>query len=141
MGEVVTREKSRESAAACSDPLLGQRRNHLTQREVRVLTGEGKDPFLMLLQWRNASSARHRLRTTVIAKALNPPDRGTDADVKLLGRLPSRSSFLHEANDAHAQFSVDTVHALPNPPANQCVRLAHLLQIGNPRLTQAGTRL
>src|SRR6201998_4920853 len=106
MGEVVAYKKSRERAAACSDPLLVQRRNHLTQREVRVLTGEGKDPFLMLLQWRNTSSTGHWLRTPVVAKAFTPPDRGTDTDVELLGRLTSRSSFLDETNDAHSQFSV-----------------------------------
>src|SRR5712691_10452522 len=41
----------------------------------------------------------------VIAKALHPPDRGTDADLELFGCFTSGSSSFHEANNTHSQLT------------------------------------
>src|SRR3981189_842916 len=41
----------------------------------------------------------------VFPKALHPSDRRTDADLKLFGRFPSRSSFFHEVDDTHSQLT------------------------------------
>jgi len=47
----------------------------------------------------------HRLGSPVIAKALQPPDRGADADVELLGCLTARPSSFHKPNDPHSQLT------------------------------------
>jgi hypothetical protein len=72
----------------------------------------------VLLQWRSTPSTGHGFESPVFTKALHPPDRRTDADIKLFGRFTSGSSFFHEVDDARA-FSThqDTVHALGSPPA------------------------
>jgi hypothetical protein len=101
----VADEESGKRAPACRDSLLSQRQDHLIQREVRLLTNEGEDPLRVLLQWRRTPSARHRLGSPVVAEAVHPPDRGTDADVELLGRLTSGRSFFHEPNDSHSQLT------------------------------------
>jgi hypothetical protein len=98
-------EKSRERAAASWNSPLTQRQNELIQREVRPLADESEDPLRVLLQWRNTPSARHRLGSPVVAKALHPPDRGTDADVELFGRFTSGSSSFHKANNSHSQLT------------------------------------
>src|SRR4029434_3217301 len=125
-GDAVASEETGERAAACRNSPLVQRRKDLTQCEVRLLTDEGEDPLRMLLQWRSTSATRRWLARPVVAKALHPPDRGTDADIKLFGRVRSRPSCFHEANDSHSQLT-RIVHALVNPPANQCVILNSLL--------------
>ena len=41
----------------------------------------------------------------VEGRTLHPPDRRTDADIKLFGRLTSGSSFFHEVDDARSQLT------------------------------------
>ena len=101
----VTGEKSRERATASWNSPLAQRQNDLIQRDVRLLTNELEDSLRVLLQWRNTPSAGHRIGSPIVAIALQPPDRGTDADVELFGRFTSGSSFFHETNDAHSQLT------------------------------------
>lgn len=104
-GNAVASEETGERAAACWNSPLVQRRNDLTQCEVRLLADEGEDAPCMLLQWRSTSATRHWLAGPVGAKVLHPPDRGTDADVVLFGRFTSRPSFFHEMNNAHSQLT------------------------------------
>src|SRR6266581_8988831 len=104
-GDVVAGEEARKRAPACRDSLLSQRQDHLIQREVRLLTNEGEDPLRVLLQWRRTPSTGHRLGSPVVAEALHPPDRGTNTDIELLGRLPSRRSFFNKTNDSHSQLT------------------------------------
>src|SRR2546421_4056913 len=85
-GDAMASEETGERAAACWNSPLVQRRNDLTQCEVRLLTDEGEDPPRMLLQWRSTPARRHWLARPVVAKALHPPDRGTDADIALFRR-------------------------------------------------------
>ncbi len=101
----VAGEEAGKRAPACPDSLLSQRQDHLIQREVRLLTNEGEDPLRVLLQRRCTPSARHRIGSPVVAEALHPPDRGTDADVELVGRLTSGRSSFHEPNDSHSQLT------------------------------------
>src|SRR5260221_8113746 len=104
-GDAVASEEARERAAASCDAPLMQRRNDLIQRDVRLLTNEGKNPLRVLLQWRRTPATGYWLGSPVVAKALHPSDRGTDADLELFGRFTSGSSSFHEANDAHSQLT------------------------------------
>src|ERR1700692_1452364 len=78
--DAMASKEPRESAPASWDSPLVQRRNNLTQREVRTLTDKGENPLRVLLQWRSTPSTGHWLASPVVAKALHPPDRGTDGD-------------------------------------------------------------
>jgi hypothetical protein len=104
-GDAVTSKEAGECAAACWDSPLVQHRNDLTQREVPLLTDEGEDRPRMLLQWRSAPATGHWCARPVLAKALQPSDRGTDTDVVLFGCFTSGSSSSHEANNSHSQLT------------------------------------
>jgi hypothetical protein len=82
-GDVMAGEETGERAPACRDAPFTQNPRDQSEDSLRVL-----------LQRRNAPSARHRLRSSVVAKVLKPPDCRTNADVELLGRLSSRSAQL-----------------------------------------------
>ena len=101
---VASKEPGERAPASWDSPLV-QRRNNLTQREVRLLTDEGENPLRVLLQWRSTPSTGYWLAGPVVAKALHPSDRGTDADVELFGRFTSGPSSFHEANDPHSQLT------------------------------------
>src|SRR5437588_3422824 len=47
----------------------------------------------------------HGFESAVFTKALHPPDRRTDADLKLFGRLPLGSSLFHEVDHARSQLT------------------------------------
>src|SRR5580692_7028118 len=98
-------EKSGQRAAAAWDTPLVKRRNDLIQREVRLLADEREDLPRVLLQWRSTPSTGHGFGSAVFTKALHPPDRRTDADIKLFGRLPSGCSFFHKVDDARSQLT------------------------------------
>src|ERR1700731_3106713 len=104
-GDAMASKKSGKRAAAAWDSPLVKRRNDLIQREVRYLADEGEDLPRVLLQWRSTPSTGHGFESPVFTKALHPPDRRTDADIKLFSRLPSGSSFLHEVDDARSQLT------------------------------------
>src|SRR6267378_1018657 len=114
-GDAVASKEPGERAPASWDSPLVQRRNNLTQREVRMLTDEGENPLRVLLQWRSTPSTRYWLAGPVLAKALYPSDRGTDADVELFGRFTSGSSVFHKANDSHSQLTrIRSMHGQPS---------------------------
>src|SRR5436190_13973542 len=101
---VASKEPGERAAASWHSPLV-QSRNNLAKREVRLLTDESENLMRILLQWRSTPSTGYRLAGPVVAKALHPPDRGTDADVELFGCFTSGSSSFHEANDSHSQLT------------------------------------
>ena len=131
-------KKSGKRAAAAWDSPLVKRRNDLIQREVRYLADEGEDLPRVLLQWRSTPSTGHGFESPVFTKALHPPDRRTDADIKLFSRLPSGSSFLHEVDDARSQLTrirfmhwpaLRQINALElAPPA--CLRKSQFIAVG-----------
>jgi len=104
-GDAMASKKSGQRAAAAWDSPLVKRQNDLIQREVRFLADEGEYLPRVLLQWRSAPSTGHGFGSPVFTKALHPPDRRTDADIKLFGRFPSGSSFFHEVDDARSQLT------------------------------------
>src|SRR5215472_4179455 len=73
-GDVMAGEETGERATACRDAPLTQNPNHLIQSQIRLLRDQSEDSLRVLLQRRNAPSARHRLRSSVVAKVLKPPD-------------------------------------------------------------------
>ena len=83
----VASEKSRERAAASRNSPFVQRQDDLIQCQVWSVTVERKDLLGVLLQWRSASAARRRFASRVLAKALHPPDGGTDTYVKRFRRF------------------------------------------------------
>jgi len=96
-----------------------QCQDDLIQCEVWSLAVERKDLLGVLLQWRSASAARHRFARAVLAKALHPPDRGTDADVELFSRFTAGTSCFNKANDAPSQFTrIRSTHWLIPPRIN-----------------------
>src|SRR5271169_5061877 len=104
-GDAVAGEESGKRASACRHSPLSQRQDHLIQREVRLVMNEGKDPLRVLLQWRCTPSTGHWLGGPVIAEALHPSNRRTDADVELVSRLTSGRSSFHQPNDSHSQLT------------------------------------
>src|SRR6202162_1698572 len=101
---VASKEPGERAPASWDSPLV-QSRNNLTQREVPLLTDEGENPLQVLLQWRSTPSTGYWLAGPVVAKALHPPDRGTDANIELFGCFTSGSSSFHETNDSHSQLT------------------------------------
>src|SRR5215468_2770228 len=73
-GDVMAGEETGERTTACRDAPLTQNPNHLIQSQIRLLRAQSEDSLRVLLQRRNAPSARHRLRSSVVAKVLKPPD-------------------------------------------------------------------
>jgi hypothetical protein len=103
--DAVTSEKSGERAGASRNSPLVQCQDDLIQCEVWWLAVERKDLLGLLLQWRSASAARHRFASPVLAKALHPPDGGTDADVELFSRFTAGTSCFNKADDPPSQFT------------------------------------
>jgi len=81
---VALEEAPHGSATAC-DPVLVHRRDHLIQRQIRLLLNQREQPRRMYLQWRRAPAARLGCATPSLVKALYPFDCRTWADVELLG--------------------------------------------------------
>src|SRR5579863_5617553 len=82
-GDLVSIEKPPKRGAAACDLALSHRAKHLVQRQIWLPCNQGEQPIRMLLQWRSASSPRHRGGTSGIAPALQPFDRRTGADLKV----------------------------------------------------------
>jgi hypothetical protein len=96
-----------------------QYQDNLIQYEVWSLAVERKDLLGVLLQWRSASAARHRFASAVLAKALHPPDRGTDADVELFSRFTPGTSCFDKIDDPPSKFTrIRSTHWLIPPRIN-----------------------
>jgi hypothetical protein len=115
----MTSEKSGERATASRNSPLVQRQDDLIQCEVWSLTVERKDLLGVLLQWRSTSALRHWFASPVLAKALHPPDRGTDADVELFSRFTAGTSCFNKTDDPPSQFTrIRSTHWLIPPRIN-----------------------
>src|SRR6476661_7014382 len=137
-GDAMASKKSGKRAAAAWDSPLVKRRNDLIQREVRYLADEGENLPRVLLQWRTTPSTGHGFESPVFTKALHPPDRRTDADIKLFGRLTSGSSFFHEVDDARSQLTrIRSMH-WPALRRINALRLAPPACLGNPDSLRSG---
>ena len=131
-GDVMAREETGECATACRDAQLTQNPNHLIQSQIRLLRDQSEDSLRVLLQRRNAPSARHRLRSSVVAKVRKPPDCRTNADVELLGCLSSRSARFHEINNPPSQRArIGSPHR-SSPRRINALRLADSAPLVNP---------
>ena len=127
--DAMASEESRQCAAARRDPPLTQHRNELIQSKVPLLADKGENLLRILLQRGRAPSTGHRFARPIFAKALQPADRGTRADLRQrhVGiPLPSQT------RSRELSSPQDTVPALVGPPANQCVRFTRLARLGNP---------
>jgi hypothetical protein len=91
-------EESRQCAAARRDPPLTQYRNELIQSKVPLLADKSENPPRILLQRGRAPSTGHWFARPIFAKALQPADRGTRADLKVFGSATSGSSCFHKLN-------------------------------------------
>src|ERR1700746_616494 len=96
-------EESRQCAAARREPPLTQYRNELIQSKVPLLADKSENPPRILLQRGRAPSTGHWLARPIFAKAVQPADRGTRADLKMFGSAPSGSSCFHKLNHANSQ--------------------------------------
>jgi hypothetical protein len=131
-GDVMAGEETGERATTCRDAPLTQNPNHLIQSQIRLLRDQSEDSLRVLLQRRNAASARHWLRSSVVAKVLKPPDGRTNADVELLGRLSSRPARFHEINNPHSQRArIGSPHR-SSPRRINVLRLADSAPLVNP---------
>src|SRR5262249_1281942 len=99
----MTGEESRQCAAARRDPPLTKYRNELVQGKVPLLADKGENPLRILLQRRRTPSTGHRFARPIFAKAVQPADRGTRADLKVFGSVTSGSSCFHKLNHANSQ--------------------------------------
>jgi hypothetical protein len=93
-GDLVPLEKTRQRAAAGSNPMPSQRCNGFYQGQVRLFGNHGHHAFRQLFQRRNAASPRLRSGAPAFMPALQPLNRRTHTDPEMLGGLaPRRPCF------------------------------------------------
>ena len=102
-GDVMASKEARQRAEARRDTSLAQYRDELIQCKIRLLADKGEDLLRMLLQRRRAPSTGHWLGRPIFAKALQPADCGTRADLEVFGSITSGSSCLDELDHANSQ--------------------------------------
>src|SRR5947199_5104884 len=100
--DVVALEEAPHGSATACNPVLVHHRDHLIQRQIRLLLNQREQPRRMCLQWRRAPAARFGCTTPSLVKALHPFDCCTWADVELLGCLTSRSPAFDVCDHQHA---------------------------------------
>src|SRR5205807_5850728 len=100
--DVVALEEAPHGSATACNPVLVHHRDHLIQRQIRLLLNQREQPRRMCLQWRRAPAARFGCTTPSLVKALHPFDCRTWADVELLGCLTSRSPAFDVCDHQHA---------------------------------------
>jgi hypothetical protein len=103
-GDLMTLEEAPYRAAAAGNPSLVHRRDHLIQRQVRLVRNQREQTVRVLLQQRRARAARLRGATPRVAKELYPFDRCTGADLEVFRRLTPRSAAFNARNDASADI-------------------------------------
>jgi hypothetical protein len=99
-GDLMTLEEALYRAAAAGNPSLLHRRDHLIQRQVRLVRDQREQTVRVLLQRRRARAAWLRGALPRVAKALYPFDRCTGADLEVFRRLTPRSAAFNARNDA-----------------------------------------
>src|SRR5450755_2062501 len=131
--DLVSSEKPPERGAATGDPSLAHCDKHLIQCQIRLFRDQSEQPIRLLLQWRSASAVRHGRGASVIATALQPFDRRTGADLKVLGSLTPRSTALNSCDDSLTHLSrIRVWHCLASKSRINANRLAHKQPLGNP---------
>ena len=111
-------------AAAAGNPSLLHRRDHLIQRQVRLVRDQREQTVRVLLQRRRARAAWLRGALPRVAKALYPFDRCTGADLEVFRRLTPRSAAFNARNDASGDICKYALGIVRPPNSNQCDRLA-----------------
>jgi hypothetical protein len=97
--------------------MLAHRRQHLVQRQVRLILDESQQKLRVLLQRRGAPAARPGAATACLTKALHPDYRRTGADFVMFGRLTPRCTTFYPSN--HALTHVRRVGPSPSFSALQ----------------------
>jgi hypothetical protein len=123
-GDLMTLEEALYRAAAAGNPSLLHRRDHLIQRQVRLVRDQREQTVRVLLQRRRARAAWLRGALPRVAKALYPFDRCTGADLEVFRRLTPRSAAFNARNDASADSAEYALGIVRPPNSNQCDRLA-----------------
>jgi len=95
-GDLMTLEEALYRAAAAGNRALSHCRDHLIQRQVRLVRDQREQTVRVLLQRRRARAVRLRALPRV-AKAHYPFDRCTGADLELFRHLTPRSAALQRA--------------------------------------------
>jgi hypothetical protein len=126
----MTLEEALYRAAAVGNLSLSHCRDHLIQRQVRLVRDQREQTVRVLLQRRRARAVRLRALPRV-AKALYPFDRCTGADLELFRHLTPRSAALQRAQWRVRGYLQNMLSASFDPPnSNQCDRLAHPRALG-----------
>src|SRR5258708_1732536 len=120
-GDVMTSEETPKRRTASTDSFLVHRRNDLIERQVRLLSNKGEDPFRVLLQRGDAPSAWLGPGRSVRFPALHPSNRRTRADLQLFGGLTPRRSRLHKSNDSHSHPT--GIRSAHGPPPGESMRI------------------
>src|SRR5262249_43100496 len=92
------------------------RRDHLIQRQIRLLLNQREQPRRMYLQWRRAPAARLGCATPSLVKALHPFDCRTWADVELL----VAKTRLQRVRSPACECPQNMPSAWLGPQTNQC---------------------
>src|SRR5713226_9540043 len=120
-GDVMTSEETPKRRTASTDSFLVHRRNDLIERQVRLLSNKGEDPFRVLLQRGDAPSPWLGPGRSVRFPALHPSNRRTRADLQLFGGLTPRRSRLHKSNDSHSHLT--GIRSAHGPPPGESMRI------------------
>src|SRR5262245_48703836 len=118
--DVVALEEAPHGSATACDPVLVHRRDHLIQRQIRLLLNQREQPRRMYLQWRRAPAARLGCATPSLVKVFHPFDCRTWADVELLGCLTSRRPRLQRVRSPACECPQNMPSAWLGPQTNQC---------------------
>src|SRR6187399_3060912 len=97
---LVTLEETPDRRAAARNLVLAHYQNYFVQCQVTLLLNQTQQKSHMLLQPRDASAPRFGRAAARLSKALDPDDRRTGTNLKLLGCLAPRSSAFHFRNHA-----------------------------------------
>src|SRR6516165_2540938 len=97
---LVTLKEAPDCRAAAGNLVLTHCQNHFVQCQVRLFLNQTQQKICMLFQRRDASAPRFGRAAARLPKALDPDNRRTGTDLKLLGCLAPRSSAFHFRNHA-----------------------------------------
>src|SRR5262245_20500016 len=98
---LVARKEAPPRGAAARNLVFAHRRNHLVQRQVRLLLDKTQQKIRVLLQRRDAATPWLGRAAARFAKALDPDNRRAGTDFKLLGRLAPRGAAFDLPNHPH----------------------------------------
>src|SRR5579863_3939853 len=100
----VALDETPHRGATATNPSLAHRRNHLVQRQVRLLRNQPQQKIRVRLQRRGAPAPRLRGAASRLLKAFHPDHGSAGADLVVFRRLTPRCTTFHPRDHTFAKF-------------------------------------